>query len=130
MLRKSAGSLLVLGLTTLFWIAPSESAGPPQEAVVLGQLLDGRSGDPLSHTEVLVEGTGLATLTGTDGTFILERVPAGEHQILFRRSCYYPTRVEVTVPESSTRPILLRLALPLAGRELAAGSCLLQFAPS
>ena len=130
MLRKSAAAVLVLALITLVWIAPSESASPPQDAVLLGQLLDGRSGDPLSHTQVLVEGTALATLSGADGTFILERVPAGEYQILFSRSCYYPTRVEVTVPESSPRPILLRLALPLAGRESADGSCLRQFAPS
>lgn len=128
--RKSLGITLVLGLTTLLWIAPSESASPEQEATVLGQVLDGVSFDPLSHTEVRVDGTGLASLTDAKGGFTLEGVPPGRYQILFRRSCYYPTRVEVTVPEDSPRPIVLRLSLPLASEETAEGNCILHFAPS
>ena len=46
--RKSLVVSLVLGLTTLLWIAPSESASPQQEVAVVGQILDGRSGGPLS----------------------------------------------------------------------------------
>ncbi len=49
---KSLGIGLVLVLTTLLWIAPSESASPQQDVTVLGQILDGSSGGPLSHTEV------------------------------------------------------------------------------
>ncbi len=128
--RKSLGVSLVFGLTTLLWVAPSESADPLQEVTVLGQILDGSSGDPLSHVEVRVEGTALAGLTDANGGFVLEGVPAGQYQLLFRHNCYYPTRVEVTVPESSPRPIVLRLSLPLASEESAAGSCFLQFAPS
>lgn len=128
--RKSLVVSLVLGLTTLLWIAPSESASPQPEVAVVGQILDGRSGGPLSHTEVRVEGTALAGLTDANGGFILEGVPAGQHQILFRHSCYYPTRVEVAVPEDAPRPIMLRLSLPLASEELREGSCLLHFAPS
>ena len=129
--RKSHRISLVLGLTILLWSAPSESASPQQDVTVLGQILDGSSGDPLSHTEVQVEGTTLAGITDVNGGFILEGLPAGQYQILFRHSCYYPTRVEVRVPESSPRPIMLRLSLPLASEESAEGrSCLIHFAPS
>lgn len=92
---------------------------------MLGQVLDGVSFDPLSHTEVRVDGTRLASLADTKGGFTLEGVPPGRYQILFSRSCHYPTRVEVTVPEDSPRPIVLRLSLPLASEESAEGNCIL-----
>jgi len=46
----------------------------------------------------MVRGTGLAAVTGPDGTYRLERVPAGQQVILFRWLGYRPQEIQVTVP--------------------------------
>lgn len=66
---------------------------------VVGRVLDGLQGAPLAGVEVVVDGTGLQTLTGVDGWYVLPQVPAGPQDLRFRRIGYQVKRVAgVQVP--------------------------------
>lgn len=60
---------------------------------------------PLARVEVSVQGTNLATVTGADGSYVLERVPTGRQTIRFRWLGYRPQAVEVTVPAGGTATV-------------------------
>lgn len=60
-------------------------------------------GAPLGGVSVVVEGTGVSTVTGTDGQYALPRVPAGEQTIVFRWLGYQPQALRVTVQSGTTR---------------------------
>jgi len=80
-------SILLAIMTTL---ALAEAPAPPQTAGTLtGLVTDANTGDPIFRAKVTVDGTGLSTLTATDGRYSLS----------------------VTVPESSTRALIVRVAM-------------------
>ena len=59
-------------------------------------------GGALSSVSVIVEGTGVSTVTNTDGRYTLRRVPAGPQTIVFRWLGYAPTKVQVAVEPNGT----------------------------
>lgn len=52
----------------------------------------------LSGVQVSVNGTALVTSTGTDGRYIIQRVPPGDHTVTFRWIGYRPVEARVSVP--------------------------------
>jgi TonB-dependent starch-binding outer membrane protein SusC len=48
---------------------------------ISGAITDETNARPISGAQVVVAGTAVGTLTGDDGTFTLQGVPAGEHQV-------------------------------------------------
>jgi len=70
--------------------------------VVSGRVTRAGETQPLSGVSVFIQGTGLATITGTDGRYTLRRVPAGQRVVLFRWVGYRPTQVSVNVDASGT----------------------------
>lgn len=77
-----------------------------QTRVVTGRITDATTGEPVSGAQVSVALTGgavdiegtnpLRAVTGNDGTFTLEEVPAGENTLVVQRVGYQ--RTDVTVP--------------------------------
>jgi len=61
----------------------------------------GQDGWALSGVTVRVQGTNLATVTGANGRYTLQRVPAGARTVVFRQLGYAPVEVRVTVAEGS-----------------------------
>ena len=59
-----------------------------------GEVQDSLRGGPLVGARVVLLGTRFATLTDTDGRFVLEEVPAGEHSVSF----FHPVLTEWGVP--------------------------------
>jgi hypothetical protein len=51
-------------------------------------------------TLVVIEGTGLSTVTGSDGTFLFNQIPAGVYSILATRDEYEAMNSEVEVPDA------------------------------
>ena len=75
------------------------SGDVPETGRVVGRVLDGGQGAPLAGVEVVVDGTGLQTVTGVDGRYVLPQVPAGTRDLRFRRIGYRVKRVAgVQVP--------------------------------
>src|SRR3972149_1484644 len=75
------------------------SGDVPETGRVVGRVLDGGQGAPLAGVEVVVDGTGLQTVTGVEGRDGLPPVPAGTRDLRFRRIGYRVKRVAgVQVP--------------------------------
>lgn len=73
--------------------APSQEMG-----TVTGQVVDARSAAPISGAQVFLEGSGIGTLTGQNGRFVLLNVPAGSYTLQVERIGYAAVTREVTVP--------------------------------
>ena len=75
------------------------AGGASEAGRVVGRVLDGAQGAPLAGVAVVVDGTGLQTVTGVDGRYVLPQVPAGTQDLRFRRIGYKAKRVSgVQVP--------------------------------
>ncbi|MEE8134829.1 MAG: carboxypeptidase-like regulatory domain-containing protein, partial [Gemmatimonadales bacterium] len=72
---KHLGSLAGVTLALLLYSSPDLNA--QQTGTIVGQVTRERDGSPLATINVSVEGTNLSTITGTDGRYTLQRVPAG-----------------------------------------------------
>ncbi len=90
---KHLWSLASVALALL--LCPSLSA--QQTGTVVGQVTRERDGSPLATINVSVEGTNVSTITGTDGRYTLQRVPAGPQTLLFRQLGQRPSERAVTV---------------------------------
>jgi outer membrane receptor protein involved in Fe transport len=64
---------------------------------VSGRVTRVSDGNPVSGVSVTVQSTRATTVTGSDGRYHLERVPAGQQTISFRWPGYQPKEAQVTV---------------------------------
>src|SRR5688572_18007571 len=104
-----AHALVALGL--VLSLAASASAQAQPAGGIRGVVVDARDGTPLEKVSVRLRDTKQSTLTGSDGRFHIEQVPAGRHElyvssvdyILTRRSVDVPTGeiVDITIPISA-----------------------------
>ena len=100
-----------LGLALSFVVA-SLFAGPlsaRQTGRVEGTVVKAVDGEPLQGVSIIVVGTGITTVTDTDGRFVLPRVPPGDHVILVRWLGFRPQQAAVTVVLGSTQSVNVRL---------------------
>ena len=79
---------------------------------VQGTVVDDAGGAALAGASVTLEELGLATTTETDGTFVIEEVPAGEYTLTVLQEGFAPLTSRVTVVAGP--PIRLDLRLPAA----------------
>ena len=99
-------ALRSMSVAALPTVARTDSAGTPIRqprgtARVFGKVLN-RNGAPVVGARVGLMGTSAATLTRTNGDFVLDSLPAGTQAIVVRQIGYRPT--EVTVDLSSRAP--------------------------
>jgi hypothetical protein len=59
-----------------------------------------RQGEPLSGVNVAIEGTGLASASGTDGRFVLGMLPPGDYTLVASPETGQPARRAIKVPGS------------------------------
>ncbi|MBI4502181.1 MAG: TonB-dependent receptor [Gemmatimonadetes bacterium] len=87
-----------------------------ETGTIQGTITRADGGAKLSGVAVRVQGTGLETVTGTDGSYTLTRVPAGEQTLLVRWVGFVPREAKVTVQAGApvradvaleARPIML-----------------------
>ncbi len=66
--------------------------------IIAGHVADAKTGQPLAHATLVLEGTGYRGTTRTDGQYAIERVPSGSYILIARILGYAPQtrRVDVT----------------------------------
>ncbi|HEX4934862.1 MAG TPA: carboxypeptidase regulatory-like domain-containing protein, partial [Gemmatimonadaceae bacterium] len=79
----------------------------PFQAVLVGQVVDARTGAPLEHVRVIVEAGG-AALTDGEGRFRIDGLSAGVHRIQASVVGYAVFRGEVRTGD--TAPLIIRLS--------------------
>ncbi len=91
----SALSALLFVLSSLPQQKPAAAApiAPPQNFQIAGVVVDALSAQPLSHTQVFIQGqsianSGQATTTGDDGRFVFDNVARGHYALSARRRGY------------------------------------------
>lgn len=87
--------LLILGLSLM----PTLAKG---QGVLVGMVRSESDGSPLPGVEVVLSGTGLSTLTGTTGRFVIQGPPAGIHELFFRSVGFLPVRMQVAIDGRDT----------------------------
>lgn len=99
--------LLLIGLITA--IATPKNAAA-QTGIVSGEITDSRTGESLVGVNILIRGTEIGTAADIDGRYILRRVPAGDHILLFRYIGYETQEREITVTANETLTVNISLA--------------------
>ncbi len=106
---KGWGSALVLAMASV--LAAQELSAQLQEAAITGRVMAVDDETPISQADVRLDGTQLAVLTGPDGRFRLNRVPAGNHVLRVER-LGYETRVDsITVTAGTVVELQILLSI-------------------
>ena len=79
------------------------------DGTVSGRVVD-EKGQALPGVTVLVEGTSLGSSTNADGTFSIQRVPAGPHTLVISFVGYTTVRREITSVAGQTTSVNVKLA--------------------
>jgi outer membrane receptor protein involved in Fe transport len=82
-----------------------------QTGTLVGRVTDAASGTALAGATIRVGGTPRSALTGADGRYRLERVPAGTHTVLASRIGYAERAQEVTLTADETTTVDFALTL-------------------
>ncbi|MGH7476282.1 MAG: TonB-dependent receptor domain-containing protein [Longimicrobiales bacterium] len=98
-LPASIRACAVLTLTALLAFAPAlaEVAVGQEPGRIVGQVVGGRSLEPLGGVQVYLVGTGLGTLTNSQGRFVVLNVDPGTYQVRVERIGFATATQEVTV---------------------------------
>ncbi|MFZ5623531.1 MAG: TonB-dependent receptor [Gemmatimonadota bacterium] len=95
--RWLLAGLAVLGLAA----TPPAAAQQGGTGTIRGKVTRSDDHSPIT-VQVSVAGTGLAASTGTDGRYVIYRVPAGPQTLVFRWPGYRPAEFKVTVVAGET----------------------------
>ncbi len=104
-----AGNLLSLTLSVLLVVTLAAPSTAQQIGRVEGTVVQADNGEPVGGVRVTVVGTNIATRTGTDGSFVLQRVPAGQHALLFRWLGFQAHQETVIIAAGATQRLDVRL---------------------
>jgi hypothetical protein len=72
------------------------------QATMTGIVREDSSARPLEGVEVLINGTAHRTITGANGRYLLEGLPAGIYQVIFRGVGHLPERIDVRLVDGET----------------------------
>jgi hypothetical protein len=84
-----------------------------------GRVIDAGTGRPVDGVSIIIPNARIATRTGTNGTFRLNRVPADSTAFEFRHPCYFPVRV--AVPPGAD--VEIEIGLPFDDASLRRAGC-------
>jgi len=93
--------MLFTSVIALLLLVPGWSVAA-QTGTVTGIVRDRVGQGPVSAAQVHIPGTGVGTLTGANGRFLLTQVPAGTHTLRVERLGYQSTGQEITVAAGET----------------------------
>lgn len=75
---------------------------PPEEGTLTGVVGDADTGDGIGGATVAVAGTGLSATTASNGTYTIENVPAGTHEVTASAAGYASQSAPATVQDGQT----------------------------
>ena len=104
-----AGNLLSLTLSVLLVVTLAAPSTAQQIGRVEGTVVQADNGEPVGGVRVTVVCTNIATRMGTDGSFVLQRVPAGQHALLFRWLGFQAHQETVIIAAGATQRLDVRL---------------------
>jgi TonB-dependent starch-binding outer membrane protein SusC len=107
-------SILTWLAVAAVWGLPSgggalEAAAQATTGIIVGSVTDSRTGQPLSAAQISLVGTGLGTLSGADGRFTVNNVPAGQATVRVQRIGMTTVENVVTVVAGQTVNLEIRL---------------------
>ena len=111
---------LILSATCLSLLFPRSLEA---QGVVMGTVREDSSGRPLSAVEILLDGSARRAVTDGSGRYVLERVPLGDHVVLFRLVGFRPVRSAIRLGGTDTvwvNPLLMASAVELPAVEVIA----------
>lgn len=82
MVGKWIAPLLMVLLASTFPPGVQAQSAPRPAGRIAGNVVDAQTGRPLSGAQVMVEGTGIGTLTDLDGRYLLVNVPPTTRQVV------------------------------------------------
>src|SRR5258708_29990159 len=100
------------GLIALAAAALAATPARAQRATLSGRVSDAATHKPVAGVLVTIEGTRLAALTDSGGSFRIDAVPPRPQVLLAPRIGYPPTRLPFTAPASGTAPLALPATPP------------------
>ena len=98
---RPASASPIFGLATALVLLLAQPA-VSQTGSVTGRITDAASGAALTQVQTYLEGTGLGTLSRTDGRFVILNVPTGDYVLLAERIGYAGYRSEITITDGGT----------------------------
>ena len=113
--RRAGGLGLLVAWAAGLGILEARPAQAQAVGTVRGAVVDDEDGTALSGAVVTLEGIGLSTTTGPDGTFVIDGVPAGDYGLTVTREGFAPLASRATVAPGV--PVRLDLRLPAAAFE-------------
>ena len=106
-----AMSRLLAGLAVFVLFAVAVPTAEAQTGKLTGVVTDAQSGVPLEGAQLILQGTGITALTGSNGRYFLVNVPPGTYTVLVRRIGYTSAEVRnVFVQIDVTRVVDAELA--------------------
>ena len=91
------------------FIATPDTASALQDGRIEGQVLDARTGSPIAAATVRIRGLDRTQVSGPDGRFAFESVPARSYRVLAELIGYAPSEEQVTVEADETTSISFSL---------------------
>jgi hypothetical protein len=82
----------------------------PQAGAIHGRVVDASTGDPLPGVVIVLQGTGREAVSGADGSFAFDGVPAGRQSLFVSLVGYALARPQVDVPGGGVTDIEVPLA--------------------
>jgi len=108
---KHAWSRFATGLAVFALLAFAAGTADAQTGKLTGVVTDAESGAPLEGAQVILQGTGLTALTGSNGRYFLVNVPPSTYIVLVRRIGYASAEVRnVVVQIDVTRTVDVTLS--------------------
>jgi outer membrane receptor protein involved in Fe transport len=106
-----AMSRLLAGLAVFVLFAAAVPTAEAQTGKLTGIVLDAQSGVPLEGAQLVLQGTGITALTGSNGRYFLVNVPPGTYTLLVRRIGYSSAEVRnVFIAIDVTRTVDVELS--------------------
>ncbi|MDH5196558.1 MAG: TonB-dependent receptor [Gemmatimonadota bacterium] len=104
-------SRLLAGLAVFVLFAVAVPTAEAQTGKLTGVVTDAQSGVPLEGAQLILQGTGITALTGSNGRYFLVNVPPGTYTVLVRRIGYSSAEVRnVFIQIDVTRQVDVELA--------------------
>jgi hypothetical protein len=75
---------------------------PPEEGTLAGTVTDAETGSGIVGAAVQLEGTGLSTTTGSDGSYTIGNVPVGSYQVTTSAGGYVSQTASASITDGAT----------------------------
>ncbi len=101
---------LIAGLLAMAVLIVAAPLGAQSTGTIRGTVTDASTLNPLTGAQVSIPGTGLGTLTNSEGQFIIPGVPAGSHEVQVQMLGYSTASETVSVAAGQSAAVDFALA--------------------